>query len=59
VLGLAAMCRSATVGGALRTAPLADLRRVRWSILLPLAFVANLTNAAIIWYIVGLLMKQG
>jgi hypothetical protein len=47
----------ATLSRRVRIAPLVDLRRVRWSVLLPLTFAANLIIAAIIWYIVGLLMK--
>ena len=36
-------------------APLIDFRRVKWGFLLPLMLMANVTIAAIVWYVVDLI----
>jgi hypothetical protein len=38
-------------------APVVDFRRVKWGVLLPLMFVANVIIAAIVWYLVDLLIR--
>jgi hypothetical protein len=37
--------------------PLADFSRVNWMFFVLLVFVANVTVAAIVWYIVDLLIR--
>jgi hypothetical protein len=38
-------------------APLIEFRRVKWAVLLPLVFVADITVAAIVWYVVNFLIR--
>jgi hypothetical protein len=38
-------------------APLVDFRSVKWTLLLPLVFVANIAIAAIVWYVVDFLIR--
>jgi hypothetical protein len=40
-----------------RVAPLVDFRSVKWTLLLPLVFVANIAIAAIVWYVVDFLIR--
>jgi hypothetical protein len=55
-LSMARKVRGASVHR-VHVARLAGFRRVNWKFFVPLVFVANVTVAAIVWYVVDLLIR--